>query len=76
MGYARVLTYTLKSENGASLKASNFQYEGEAGGLAWTGTRKRDYYVSPEEMKSRWAYYADDFCSCGERRNEDEKKCL
>ena len=57
MGYKRVITYTLASENGASLRASNFEYEGEAGGVAWTGSRKRDYYISPEEMKNRWAYY-------------------
>lgn len=24
--------------------------------IAWTGTRRRDYYVSPEEMKNRWEY--------------------
>lgn len=59
MGYKRVLTYTLASENGASLKASNFAFEGEAGGMAWTGERKRNYYISPEEMKSRWAYYIE-----------------
>lgn len=57
MGYKRVITYTLASENGSSLKASNFTYEGEAGGLAWTGTRRRNYYISPEEMKNRWARY-------------------
>ena len=59
MGYERVLTYTLESENGASLKASNFVNEGQAGGISWTGARKRNYYVSPEEMKNRWAYYVD-----------------
>jgi hypothetical protein len=57
MGYRRVLTYSLASENGASLRASNFVFEGTAGGLAWTGERKRNYYVSPEEMKNRWAMY-------------------
>ena len=57
MGYKRVITYTLESENGASLKASNFLYEGVAGGLAWTGNRRRSYYISPEEMKNRWAIY-------------------
>ncbi len=57
MGYERIVTYTLVSENGASLKASNFLYEGEAGGLAWTGERKRNYYITAEEMKNRWARY-------------------
>ena len=28
MGYKKVITYTLESENGASLKASNFIYDG------------------------------------------------
>lgn len=54
MGYKKVITYTLESENGASLKASNFKWVGEAGGIAWTGKRKRNYYISPEEMKNRW----------------------
>ncbi|MBQ2256438.1 MAG: hypothetical protein II330_06205 [Clostridia bacterium] len=57
MGYKRVITYTLQSENGASLKASNFTCEGDAGGLAWTGSRKRNYFVSPQELKTRWAVY-------------------
>ncbi len=56
MGYEKVITYTLESENGASLRASNFTFAGLAGGIEWTGKRKRDYYVSPEEMKNRWEY--------------------
>lgn len=57
MGYKRIVTYTLASENGASLKASNFIFEGQAGGVSWTGSRARNYYVSPEESKNRWSYY-------------------
>ena len=56
MGYKKVITYTLESENGASLRAANFAFTGSAGGIAWTGTRRRDYYISPEEMKNRWEY--------------------
>ena len=41
MGYKKVITYILASENGASLKASNFICEGEAGGTHWTGKRNR-----------------------------------
>lgn len=52
-------TATLESESGASLKASGFICDGEAGGLNWTGQRKRKYFVAPEEMKRRWVkYYA------------------
>ena len=54
MGYKKVITYTLESENGSSLKASNLTCVGMAGGLEWTGNRRRDYYVSPKEMKKRW----------------------
>lgn len=57
MGYKRVITYILKSENGASLKASNFICEGEAGGEVWTGKRSgRDNGV-PKEKKTRWVKY-------------------
>lgn len=54
MGYKKAITYTLESENGASLRAANFTFAGLSGGIAWTGDRKRDYYVSPEEMKNKW----------------------
>ena len=40
MGYRKVITYILQSELGTSLKASGFQCEGIAGGLAWNGERK------------------------------------
>ncbi len=35
MGYKWVITYTLVSESGASLKASGFRDCGEAGGVSW-----------------------------------------
>ena len=54
MGYKRVVTYTLESETGSSLKASNFTCEGLAGGTEWTGKRKRGYFVAPKERKIRW----------------------
>ena len=56
MGYKRVITYTLLSECGTSLKASGFLCEGKAGGKTWTGQRKRDNGV-PKEYKLRWAKY-------------------
>ena len=55
MGYDKVVTYILASENGASLKASGFVCEGEAGGEMWTGKRSgRDNGV-PKEKKTRWS---------------------
>lgn len=56
MGYKKVITYILESENGSSLKASNFICEGIAGGKIWTGERKRDNGV-PRELKKRWVKY-------------------
>lgn len=55
MGYRKVITYTLESENGASLRASNFRFDGTAGGEIWTGNRCRDNGV-PREKKKRWIY--------------------
>ena len=64
MGYERVITYTLITENGASLKASNFICEGEAGGIEWTGKQNpanKEIQMSmfpqmekPHVMKMRW----------------------
>lgn len=51
MGYKHIVTYTLETENGASLKASNFIYDGIAGGTHWTGCRNRRQI---EPMKNRW----------------------
>ncbi len=53
MGYTDVYTYTLISENGASLKASNFECEGVAGGTHWTGVRNKGQNL-PTELKTRW----------------------
>ena len=67
MGYKKVITYTLVTEDGASLKASNFKCEGESGGLEWTGERNpnnKEYRQmtlfpirereKPHVMKQRW----------------------
>lgn len=67
MGYKKVITYTLVTENGASLKASNFICEGDAGGVEWTGERnpKNQYRQmslfktkdKPHVMKKRWVRF-------------------
>ena len=52
-GFKSIITYTLESENGASLKASNFELDKEkAGGKHWTGKRK--YITKTNELKNRW----------------------
>ena len=56
MGFRRIQTYTLPSEGGASLRASGWVCEGEAGGGQWKHTdgkpRRTD---QPTEVKARWA---------------------
>lgn len=54
MGYKKIITYTLQSENGASLKASNFHCDGVAGGTHWTGKRDKGQNI-PAELKTRWS---------------------
>jgi hypothetical protein len=54
MGYKTVITYILESENGASLRASNFSCDGIAGGTHWTGERDKGQAI-PHEMKTRWS---------------------
>lgn len=55
MGYKKIITYTLESENGASLKASGFTFCGLAGGLKWTGRRYAGRTQDvPHERKKRW----------------------
>lgn len=55
MGYRKVITYILESEDGASVKASNFVCEGKAGGTHWTGVRNKGQEI-PNEMKQRYVY--------------------
>lgn len=64
MGYKRVVTYTLVSESGASLRAAGFKDCGEAGGGSWNmPSRPREEYQEslfgvirkyPDEKKVRW----------------------
>lgn len=64
MGYKRVITYTLQSEPGTSLKASGFRNDGEAGGTSWNvPSRPREETQMtlfgeerkyPDEKKIRW----------------------
>ena len=57
MGYLKVITYILESENGASVKASNFACEGKAGLLMQSGSRKKKCTTKIAEYKKRYVYY-------------------
>lgn len=56
MGYERVITYILDSENGASVLASNFIFDGRAGLPEQTGSRQKSRTVAPKEYKKRYVY--------------------
>ena len=54
MGYKKLITYILETENGASLKASGYKCVGQAGGLRWTGKRKPEVDLYPAQMKMKY----------------------
>jgi hypothetical protein len=54
LGYTKIITYTLESENGVSLRASGWKCAGLAGGLRWTGKRKPETDQYPAQMKLRY----------------------
>lgn len=66
MGFEKIITYTLESECGTSLKAAGWVLEAESvGGLSWNvPSRKREVAQTdlfgtvkkyPSELKNRWA---------------------
>lgn len=54
MGYSKIITYILESENGGSLKAAGWNCAGLAGGIEWTGERKPPVPLYPQEKKLRF----------------------
>ena len=54
MGYRKIITYTLDTETGASIRAAGWYCAGLAGGTHWTGQRRRQPPTSPEQMKYRY----------------------
>lgn len=54
MGYEKIITYILQSENGGSLKAAGWKCAGLAGGKEWTGARKPPVPLYPKEKKIRY----------------------
>lgn len=55
MGGKRILTYTLQSEKGTSLKAANWHITGETGAQSWSRpSRKREAQDVYRHKKYRW----------------------
>ena len=54
MGYQRLITYTLKTEPGTSLRAAGWKLIGEAGGGKWSRPSRPRDDDHPTELKLRW----------------------
>jgi hypothetical protein len=54
LGYRRLITYTLPSESGASLRAAGWKLIGEAGGGSWSRSSRPRVDTHPTQVKLRW----------------------
>ena len=54
MGYKKLITYTEKTESGASLLASNWTLIGEAGGGNWNVKSRPRVDTDRQQLKLRW----------------------
>ena len=55
MGYRRIITYTLASEHGSSLRAAGWVEEAHVRGQSWSRPSRPREDVSPTEDKTRWS---------------------
>lgn len=54
MGYRKLITYTLASEDGASLRASGWKCLGVAGGGSWSRKSRPRVDTHPTQLKMKW----------------------
>jgi hypothetical protein len=54
LGYRRLVTYTLPSEGGASLRAAGWRLIGKAGGGSWSCKSRPRVDTHPLQEKLRW----------------------
>jgi hypothetical protein len=54
LGYVRVITYTLASESGASLRGAGWKNIGRAGGGSWSRPSRPRVDTAPLEQKQLW----------------------
>lgn len=54
IGYRKIITYTLDTEDGTSIRAAGWTCAGRAGGLRWTGQRRPATDLCPAQMKLRY----------------------
>lgn len=56
LGYQRFITYTLPEEGGASLRASGWTIDGEAGGGEWSRASRQRGTAERGDIKHRWSW--------------------
>jgi hypothetical protein len=54
MGFRKMISYTLPSEGGASLRALGWKRVDNVGGNSWKHRTKRGYDIAPTDKKTRW----------------------
>ena len=54
LGYKRLVTYTLVTEGGASLRGAGWRLVGEAGGGSWSRVDRPRVDCHPTQTKLRW----------------------
>lgn len=54
LGFRRLITYTLPSEGGASLRGAGWTLIGEAGGGSWSRRERPRIDEHPTQIKLRW----------------------
>ena len=54
LGWRKLITYTLATEPGTSLKAAGWRLIGEAGGGSWSSPSRPRVDVNPTQMKLKW----------------------
>ena len=54
LGYRKLITYTLPTESGSSLKAAGWRCLGEAGGGKWSRVARPRVDTHPTQTKLRW----------------------
>jgi len=57
LGFKKVITYTLPSEGGASLRGAGMVNEGLFGGGTWNRKKRARVDSAPLDKKTRWAYF-------------------
>lgn len=55
LGYSKIITYILDTENGASLRASGWCHEADTRGGSWDCKSRPRSTTAPTSRKQRWA---------------------